>query len=86
MPETERDPLDLYTDDDVRYAVVAAGQLVYDSDERLEWLVQETARILAREMTKVDDLVADDGANATLTVSGQEVRCRIQPRSAFRLH
>ena len=51
----------------------------------LDELVDETVRFLTTQLrAEVGDRVAADGSNATLTVSGIEVRAKVDPNSCAR--
>jgi putative aminopeptidase FrvX len=85
MSSPDTAPIDLFTLEDVAYAVTTAVQASFLSPhQHIDRVVRETARILEREMQKeVGDRMASDGSNATLQVSGKDVPARVAPSSAL---
>ncbi len=83
MSPPDTGPIDLFTLDDVTYAVTTAVQASgLNPSEHIERVVRETARALELR-GEVGDRVAADGSNATLHVSGKDVPARVAPSSAL---
>ncbi len=82
MSPPDTGPIDLFTLDDVTYAVTTAVQASgLNPSEHIERVVRAARALELRG--EVGDRVAADGSNATLHVSGKDVPARVAPSSAL---